>query len=343
GYLLPWGTAAAEAVVEALRDGIRVRAAGEAFTLGGRDYPVGTAIVRNAENGPDLRAELGRIAAAHGAEVVPIDDTYVSGGASLGANSVRGLRSPSVLLVYDSPGSTYSVGWARYVLEQRYGQPTVAVRASSLGGADLADFDVIIFPSGNYSGTVGSGLLDELRSWMSNGGTLITMGNSTRWAASEGLLSTVAERRGGRAADADPPSEETPEQPIDYLEEIVPTDESPESVPGAILRVILDDDHWLSAGTDGEIGVLVEGSRVFRPLTLDDGTNVGRYGDGDDLVLSGIVWEEARPQLASKAFLMHEGRGAGQIIAFAEDPNYRAYSEATQLLFINAVILGPGR
>jgi hypothetical protein len=105
----------------------------------------------------------------------------------------------------------------------------------------------------------------------------------------------------------------------------------------------LDLEHWLSAGTDGEIGGLVEGSRVFSPLRLDDGTNVGRYAELDSLVLSGVVWEEARPQLASKAFLMHEPVGNGQIIAFAEDPNYRAYVEATELLFMNAVLLGAGR
>jgi len=29
----------------------------------------------------------------------------------------------------------------------------------------------------------------------------------------------------------------------------------------------------------------------------------------------------------------------GHVIAFAEEPNYRAYAEATQLLFINAVLL----
>jgi hypothetical protein len=343
GFLMPWGTATAAAVVEALREGVRVRAAGEGFTLGGRAYGVGTAIVRIAENGPDLRQTLGRIAATHGVEVVPIDDTYVTAGTSLGANSVRALRSPKVLLVYDSPGSTYSVGWARYVLERRYGQPTVAVRASSLGSAELSDFDVIVFPSGNYGDAVGSGLLEELRGWVSAGGTLITMANSTAWATRAELLSTTAERRGGRAAGTDPESDDTPEQPIDYFEEIVPADEAPESVPGAILRVVLDDDHWLSAGTDGEIGALVEGSRIFRPLTLDDGTNVGRYADLEELVLSGIVWEEARPQLANKAYLLHEPRGAGQVIGFAEDPNYRAYTEATQLLFINAVILGPGR
>jgi hypothetical protein len=343
GYLMPWGTATAAAVVEALREGVRVRAAGESFTLGGRAFGVGTAIVRVAENGPDLRGTLGRIAADHGVEVVPIDDTYVTSGTSLGANSVRALRSPKILLVYDSPGSTYSVGWARYVLERRYGQPTVAVRASALGSAELSEFDVVVFPSGNYSEAVGSGLLDELRSWISDGGTLITMANSTAWATRAELLSTTAERRGGRAAGTDADSGDTPEQPIEYLDEIVPADEAPESVPGAILRVVLDDEHWLAAGTDGEIGVLVEGARIFSPLTLDEGSNVGRYAGLDDLVLSGIVWEEARPQLANKAFLMHQPSGAGQVIGFAEDPNYRAYAEATELLFMNAVILGPGR
>ena len=343
GYLMPWGTATAAAVVEALGEGVRVRAAGDGFTLGGRQYPVGTAIVRVSDNAADLRQTLGRIAGAHGAEVVPFDDSYVTEGASLGANSVRSLRAPRVLLVYDAPGSVNSVGWARYVLEQRYGQKTVAVRASSLGRATLSDFDVVVFPSGNYSSEVGSGLVDQLRSWMADGGTVITMGNSTAWATRAELLSTSAERRGGRAAGSDAPSEGTADQPIDYLDEIVPADEAPEGVPGAILRVVLDGEHWLAAGTDGSIGVLVEGSRVFSPLTLDDGSNVGRYGAPDDLVLSGIVWEEARPQLANKAFLMHESHGGGQIVSFAEDPNYRAYSEATQLLFMNAVLLGPGR
>ena len=343
GYLMPWGTNTASAVAEALRNGIRVRAAGAEFTLGGREYAVGTAIVRTAENGADLQQRLGQIASAHGAEVIPIDDSYVEEGASLGSNSVRALRPPRVLLVYDSPGQTNSVGFARYVLEQRYAQPTVAVRASSLGRANLADYDVIVFPSGNYSNAVSSGMVGELRNWMSNGGTMITMAASTAWAIRAELLSTTAERRGGRAVGDDPPSSETPDQPIEYLDEILPEDEGPESVPGAILRTLLDTEHWLASGTDGEIGVLVQGNRVFTPMTLDNGTNVGRYGDLDNLVLSGIVWDEARPQLANKAFLMYESYGSGQIVAFAEDPNYRAYTEATELLFMNAVLLGPGR
>ncbi|MDZ7778509.1 MAG: M14 family zinc carboxypeptidase [Gemmatimonadota bacterium] len=343
GYLMPWSTTTAAAVTEALREGIRIRAAGGAFELDGRSYGVGTAIVRVAENDDDLPERLGRIAGRHGAEVVPIDDSYVTEGVSLGSASARALREPKVLLVYDRPGSTYSVGWARYVLERRYGQRTTAVRTSALAQAPLPEYDVIVFPSGNYSGAVSDGLVDDLRDWVSEGGTLITMAGSTAWATRAGLLSTHAERRGGRAPDEEPPAEGTPEQPIDYLEAIVPEDEAPASVPGAILSVVLDTEHWLAAGTDGEIGALVEGSRVFTPLTLDDGTNVGRYGSLDDLVLSGIVWEEGRPQLANKGFLLHEPSGSGQVVAFAEDPNYRAYAEATMLLFMNAVLLGPGR
>jgi len=345
GYLLPWGTNAAAATAEALREGIRVSAAGGAFTLGGREYGVGTAIVRTSENGPDLAARLGAIATRHGAEVVAIDDSYVREGLSLGSNSARVLRAPRVLLLYDEPGSAYSVGWARYVMERRYGQQTTVVRSSRLGGVILSQYDVIIFPSGNYGSAVGEGLVARLQSWMRDGGTLITMAASTQWAAREsvGLLNTVSERRGGRPEGEDPPGADTPEQPIDYLEAIAPEDEGPEQTPGAILKVVLDIEHWLSAGTDGEIGVLVQSSRIISPIRLDEGQNVGRYADEGDLVLGGIVWDEAEPQLANKAFLIHQPVGRGQIVAFAEDPNYRAYVEATELLFMNAVLLGPGR
>jgi hypothetical protein len=345
GYLIPWGTEAAAAVAEALRVGIRVRAAGEAFTLGGRRYGVGTAIVRGADNGPDLRGRLGDIAAGHGVEVIPVDDSYVERGASLGSNSVRALREPRVLLAWDEPASANSAGWARYVLERRYGQRVGVVRGGSLGRARLDDYDVVILPSGSYSGVLAGGTLERLRTWIREGGTLVTLGSATSWAAREGvgLLDATPERRGGRPEGSDPPREETPEQPVDYLEAITPADEGPEAVPGAILRMVLDTNHWLSAGTDGEVGAFVQSSRIFSPLTLDQGANVGRYGELEDLVMSGIVWEESRAQLANKPYLMHQSMGQGQVVAFVEDPNYRAYTEATMLLFVNAVLLGPGR
>jgi hypothetical protein len=348
GWIMPWGTGTASLVAEALRSGLAVRVVADSMTLGDRDYPVGTAYVSRAEN-PEVDGLPGRLAdlaARHHVEVVAVDDAFSQAGASLGSRSVRALRLPRVLLVYGSPGSTYSTGWARYILERRYGIPVTAIRPSALGRAVLWEHDVVVFPDGDFRSAVGSGLLDQLRDWMADGGTVVTMAGSTRWASREevGLLATTAERRGGAPVDAPVPSgNEVPDQPQELLEAITPAVEPPEQTPGAIVHVDVDRGHWLASGTDGRIGVLVDGTRIFQPLTLDRGTNVGVYAQVDDLVAGGIVWEEARPQLARKAFLLHQPVGRGQLVAFAEDPNYRAYAEASQLLFANAVLLGPAR
>ena len=106
-----------------------------------------------------------------------------------------------------------------------------------------------------------------------------------------------------------------------------------------MLRVKLDRNHWVTAGLDGEIQAVVEGARVFAPLKLDAGRNVGVYESTERLVAAGLVWKEAQPLLAQRAFLMHQPLGTGHIFAFAEDPNYRAFTEATELLFMNAVLL----
>jgi hypothetical protein len=350
GYLLPWGSGGAGAVIEALGAGIRMRSADLPFTLKGRTFAGGTVLVRSAENGPDLAEKLGAIASRHGAEVVPIDSAFVEGGISLGSGNVQPLKAPRVLMAWDTPSQSLSAGWARYVLERRFGQPVTAVRTASLGRVDLDRYDVLVLPSGNYT-TITGDLLRRLKDWISGGGTLVTLAEASRWAAREnvGLLSTTTELRGGKpdvepAAGADKPPDkpksDAPAQPIDIDKAIEPDRERPE-VPGALLRATIDLEHWLSAGTDGEIQVMVEGSRIFTPIKLDKGRNVAVYGKADNLIASGLVWDDLKPQYASKAFLMHQPLGQGHVIAFAEDPNFRAFTETTSLLFINAVVLGP--
>jgi hypothetical protein len=345
-YLLPWGTGTAAAVVEMLGAGMTVRATGAALTLEGRDHPVGTVVVRPAHNAPGTAGRLAAIAARHGVVPLAVSGSFSDAGSSFGSNATRTLRLPRVALAWDAPASSYSAGWARYVLERRYGLPVTAIRGDALARARLSDFDAIVLPSGNYASVLGDDVVGRLRRWMSEGGTLVTMAESSRWAARAGLLATGPELRGGApdpGEPAGPGASSAPDQPIDPVGSLVPAREPPEPTPGAIVNVDLDTTHWLAAGTDGRIGALVEGSRVFSPLTLDRGTNVGRYAGLDELVAGGIVWEEARPQLAYKAFLMHQPTGAGQLVAFAEDPDYRAYAEATQLLLVNAVLLGSGR
>jgi hypothetical protein len=228
-------------------------------------------------------------------------------------------------------------------MERRYGIDVTAVRSDALGRLDLSEFNVLVLPSGNHSSTMGEDLRERILDWVSGGGTLVTLGEASRWASRVGILRTPTELRGGAPdVPGQAPDSGPMDQPVDFLAAIEPPRERPEPVPGALLRVILDRTHWLAAGTDGEIQILAESDRIFTPLTLDEGTNVGRYAELDRLVASGVVWEDTRPQLVNKSYLMHQPVGRGHVIGFSEDPNYRAYSEASQLLFVNAILLGPG-
>jgi hypothetical protein len=343
GYALPWNSTSAAATIEALRSGLRARFLSQPFTIAGRKFAKGAAIFRVSDNDADLRSKLAVITAKHGAEVVKLDSAFVSEGTSLGSNQVVALKSPRVLLAWDAPASSLSAGWARYVLERRYGQSATAVRVGSLGRVDLRRFDVLILPSGNYPFSGDS--LRRIRDWVNAGGVLITLAEASRWAAREAvsLLDTRTELRDGNpemAAAAPPAKVEAGRAPATFNQTILPSREQPELTPGAILRVQLDEDHWLSSGADGEIQALVESTRVFTPIKLDKGRNVGIYAVKDRILASGLMWDAALAQLPQKAFLIHQPMGQGHIIAFAEDPNYRAYAETTQFLFINAVLLG---
>ena len=360
GYLMPWSAGAAATSAEALREGIRIITTDDTFTHSGRRYAIGTAFIRLAGNPENTATRLQQIATKHGAEIVPIRETWTQEGISLGSGRTSVMRAPRVLLAWDTPASSLSAGWSRYVLEQRYGVRVTAMRSATLQNFDMKDYDVLVLPSGNYS--FSDDALRRLKDWIRNGGTLITLAEATRWASRDrvGLLSTDPLYRDGTPQKDAPEAPSTgsgqapgggsggagakpdPSKPFDFEKAIQPEREAPENLPGAMLRVTLYPYHWLTAGHDAEIQVIAEGTRVFAPLKLDAGTNVAIYSPVEKLVAGGHVWKEALPLLSQRAYLMHQPSGRGHVIGFAEDPNYRAYAEATQLLFINAVLLGAG-
>lgn len=350
-FLTRWeGPSTAAALVSLLREGIKVGVAEKPLVIAGRAFPMGSLVIRRAGNPEDLVARLQPVAAATGVEFVGVDSSFAEEGIDLGSNRVRPLRLPSVAVLWDEPTSSTSAGHLRFALESFLGCPATVLRGRSLAQARLADFDVLVLPdswgAARYPEVLGQTAGSKLAAWVREGGVLIAVGNAAAWLTSEpvGLLASSLEKRGGvktPAADksATPPAAGTRSDP--YEEMVRPSEEDPPNVPGAILRVKLDDEHLLAAGfPGGEVNVLVNSRRIFTPLKLDKGFNVGLYGGKEELVQAGFVLSASREQLPGKGFLMVQKHGRGVVVAFAEDPTFRALPRASMLLFANAVLFG---
>jgi hypothetical protein len=331
------------------REGIRVHGSDQTFTLAGRQYSRGTLIIKIKDNPNNLYEKLSEISQAENVEIISTNSSWVDDGVNFGSGQVNFLEKPKIALAYNTPVSSTSAGWTRYLIEQAYNYPVTIIHTEQLSNADLSKYNVIILPEafGSYDRPLGDG--SAIKDWIRRGGTLITYGNATQWLTGEkvGLLATTRELKGGKPDEKkdkdEKPKENKPDltKPFDVEREIQPDKELPSEPPGTIVRIALDAEHWLAFGYDGDANVLVNSRNIFTPLKLDKGTNVGLYMPEDKLVLSGFIWEDSKKQLANKAYLMYQAHGDGHVVAFAEDPNTRAFFDGTNLLLMNAIFLGP--
>ena len=82
------------------------------------------------------------------------------------------------------------------------------------------------------------------------------------------------------------------------------------------------------------------GRTIFAPITIDKGRNPAVYLGPDQLLQSGYMWEENRKQMAHKPLVMVQRHSRGNAIGFTADPNYRAYMDGLNTLFLNAIFRG---
>ena len=342
-YVIPWGTqSAAAALADLFRQEVRVHNSDKPFRLNSTNFPAGTLIIKLKDNPANLHERMLRLVAEHGADVYSTDSAWMEDGPNFGSSNVNYLPRPRVAIAYNQPVSANSVGWLRYVIEQRYGYPVTTIRAEQLRSSDLSRYNVLILPDtfAGYGVQLGDGA--SLREWVQRGGTLISIGGATAWLADErvNLLATRREKRDKPDPKSEKKDDASKSDPVENA--IQPTDENPSSTPGAILRVNVDRSHWLGFGYDETTTVMMDSNRIFSLVKLDRGANVAVYLPEDKFFASGFLFDDARKQIPNKAYLMHSRLGRGNVVGFAEDPNYRAFMDGLNVMFLNAVFFGPG-
>jgi hypothetical protein len=373
-YLLNYDDRGVEALTQLLQQGIKVRAAKEPFTVENHTYARGTLLIRVNENPSTLSASLKMVADSAAVVVRAVGTGLSTSGPDLGGNDFVLLQEPRILLVGGSEVETTGFGALWHLLDSRLRMRTTMMPLGALGSADLRAYNILLLPSvgdpQSVLRTLGKAGVVHLREWVEGGGTLVALGNAAGFFADTASDFSAVRMRQQVLKDLDlykraGELEQKLEKPlIDSAALWSGTLPVPDTVRaakseenekdlamqderarlfmprGAILRVDLDEEHWLAYGAGKSVPASVFASQAL--VSKYPVRTPARFAQADGLRLSGLLWPEARDRWARTAYATRESRERGQIILFSADPVFRGFFLGTERLLVNALLLGPG-
>jgi hypothetical protein len=238
-------------------------------------------------------------------------------------------HAPRVAMYQPWTGGNMDEGWTRWVLEQYEFNLTSIHNADVRAGKLRQKFDAIIVADQNprdilegydapairpeYRGGIGEEGLNNLKQFVADGGTLVTMGNACDLAI-EKLPIPVRNLKKGLTRDQ-------------------------HFAPGAILRLEIDGQHPLGYG----VAPSTYGFYINSPFfTLVEGfasqktSVVARYPN-TNVIASG--WLKGEELMAGRAAVVSIDMNPGRVVLFGLRPQHRAQTHATFPMLFNALYL----
>ncbi|HEX3158035.1 MAG TPA: M14 metallopeptidase family protein [Gemmatimonadaceae bacterium] len=303
----------------------------------GRTYAPGTLYVPASAAARPVVAKL--------AQEQGLDFDAAAVKAPAGAHKLQAKR----VGLWDRYGGSMPSGWTRWIMEQ-FEQPYSVVYAQELDAGNLRDkYDVLVFVDGAIPERDGaarpfdvmpgsSSVPAEFRSWlgrvsvaktvpqlkrfMEQGGTVITIGSSTILGEHVGLpIANHLSERSPTAGDK-------------------PLGEEKFYVPGSLLEVAVDSTHPAAAGMGGRAIVMYDNSPVFRlgPDAALKGVRPIAWFDTAEPLRSGWAWGQDYLQGGVAAAAADVGRG--KLYLYGPEILFRAQPHGTFKLFFNGIHAG---
>ena len=300
--------------------GATVEWARQPLTADGTSYPAGVMLVENVD-----REELERLA----------NDLHLDFVAADRASSldlpVLSIHAPR-LAVYEPWGGNMDAGWTRWVLEQ-HEFPYAHLRSADIQDPGVSDrFDVIILPEAStvdllhgqqarnvrpeYMGGIGVQGIQNLRRFISQGGTVITLGNSATFAIQH--LSTPL-RNVVQDGDLD-----------DFY------------APGTILRVTVDTTHPIGYGMPAEADVMFVNNGGFVPNTRRRRAHMTQsVVSYPNAALRRSGWIVGEQRLRGTGAVVEAPLDDGRVILHTFRVQHRGQTWGTFRLLFNSIFYGP--
>lgn len=264
-----------------------------------------------------------------GVAVQPIETGFNTQGVDLGSNQVRPLRKPEVLLLVgpgpSGPGvSPYEAGEVWHLLDRRVGMPITKLDLANLPRVNLNRYTTIVMVSGVYP--TDKAVVDKVKAWVQAGGTLITIKTASEWAIKQGLTKEKL-----LATD-------TTRKELRYNYDEATNYEGAKVLGGSIFTADVDLSNPIGFGfTDRRVS-LFKNNQTILQASKNPYNTVAQYTEKP--LVGGYVHPSVLKRVAKSAAILVSGDGAGRVILFADNPNFRASWYGTNKLFLNALFFG---
>lgn len=313
-----------------LKKGIKVRYSETPFEAGGKKFEAGSLLITRAGNDrADFDEEVTQAAIKLNHELVPLASGFVDKGRDLGSDVIRFIRPPRVMLIAGDGVSAEAMGEVWHFFEQQIGYPISLVKYKDLNRARLENFDVAIFPDGEYEDFPS----DKLQGWIHNGGRLIAIQNAVaQLVDKKGFdIKKKEDKKDDKDKADDKPKNTDIKRYADRDNNAIRS-----SVPGAIYKINLDNTHPLGFGLSTGYYTLKLSDDIYDFLG-DEDWNVGTVKK--DAYVSGFVGQKSKDKIKDGLLIGVQPMGRGAVIYMVDDPIFRSFWENGKLLLSNAVFM----
>ncbi|MCY7377087.1 MAG: hypothetical protein LH472_14095 [Pyrinomonadaceae bacterium] len=186
-YIIPYETDSAGALaLRLLKENFRVAVAAKQMNAGGRNWKRGTFVVRVSRNPETIHEAISRLSKELGVNITAVNSGYSEeGDTPVGGESVVSLTAPKIAVVADEGVDQTSYGSIWWTFD-RYGVNFTSLTIANIRSGALKNYTVLIMPdgaAGRYFSAFGSSGVTTLKTWVSGGGTLITIRGASVFAA----------------------------------------------------------------------------------------------------------------------------------------------------------------
>jgi len=337
-YVFEWDAYyAPRALNRLLKNDVRAKVASKPFTgvtpNGTKEFDYGTIMVPVGPQQVDRSKihELIKTATEEdGLTIYAVGTGLTPSGIDLGSGSFENLKKPNVAILAGDGSSSYEVGEAWHLLDQRYHMTPTIFPKDRIDNADLDRYNVMVMVNGSYN-DLGKQDIDKIKRWVRNGGTLIATKYANNWAERNGLANI--------SYKTDEESEDENKEKVNpkaYAD--MDKARGAQYIGGSIFHTKLDLTHPIGYGFNDDDLPVFRNSTLFLEKAENPYATPLYYTE--EPLASGYVSDDNLEQLKGTAAIIVSDIGDGKVISMVDNPNFRAFWYGTNKLFMNAIFFG---